>query len=41
MKQLSLPSNATLKSAVADYSFIVVPGHFFKALSYVLFSRSF
>lgn len=36
MKQLSLPSDATLKRNVADYSLIVV-GAFFQALSYVLF----
>lgn len=36
MKQLSLPSNATLKRSVADYSLIVV-GAFLQALSYVLF----
>ena len=40
MKQLSLPSNATLKSAVVDYSFIVV-GAFLQALSYVLFLAPF
>lgn len=36
MKQLSLPSNATLKRNVADYSLILV-GAFLQALSYVLF----
>lgn len=36
MKQLNLPSNATLQRNVADYSLIVV-GAFFQALSYVLF----
>lgn len=36
MKQLGLPSNATLKRNVADYSLIVV-GAFLQALSYVLF----
>lgn len=36
MKQLSLPSDATLKRNVANYSLIVV-GAFFQALSYVLF----
>ena len=40
MKQLSLPSTATLKSAVVDYSFIVV-GAFLQALSYVLFLAPF
>ncbi|WP_289007143.1 YitT family protein [uncultured Parabacteroides sp.] len=36
MKQLGFPSNATLRSSVFDYSFIVV-GAFLQALSYVLF----
>lgn len=36
MKQLSFPSNATLRSSALDYSLIVV-GAFLQALSYVLF----
>lgn len=36
MKQLGLPSNASLRSSAVDYSFIVV-GAFLQALSYVLF----